>query len=102
MTRYRVIVTPFAAENLRNAHAWLAAENPVAAAKWLAGIRAKILGLETLPHSHALAPESAAFDCDIRQALFGHATPWRIFFTIDGDIVQILHVRHGRRDDWLP
>jgi len=55
-----------------------------------------------LPKSHALAPESEAFDCEVRQALFGSGTPWRIFFTIDGDTVQVLHVRHGNRDYWLP
>lgn len=102
MKRYRVIVTPYAAANIRQAYEWLAAENPTYAAKWLAGIREKILGLETLPESHALAPESESFDCDIRQALHGHGTPWRVFFSIDGETVHVLHVRHGRRDYWLP
>ncbi|MBF0128813.1 MAG: type II toxin-antitoxin system RelE/ParE family toxin [Alphaproteobacteria bacterium] len=46
--------------------------------------------------------ESEAFDCDIRHVLYGRGTPWRIFFTVDGDIVQVLHVRHGNRDYWLP
>ena len=102
MKRYRVILSPFATENIRQAHEWLTAENPAYAAKWLAGIREKILDLATLPKSHALAPENKAFDCEVRQALFGSGTPWRIFFTIDGDTVQVLHVRHGNRDYWLP
>jgi plasmid stabilization system protein ParE len=41
--RYRVIITPLAGENLREAHVWLEAENPVYAATWLNGIREKIL-----------------------------------------------------------
>ncbi|MBF0356696.1 MAG: type II toxin-antitoxin system RelE/ParE family toxin [Alphaproteobacteria bacterium] len=102
MRRYRVIITPFAADNIRQAHDWLVTENPPYAEKWLADIREKILGLESLPESHALAPESEAFDCDIRQALFRRKTPWRIFFTINGASVQVLHVRHGSRDYWLP
>ena len=102
MKRYRVIITPFAADNIRQAYEWLAAENPAYAAKWLTGIREKILSLENLPKSHALAPESEAFDCDIRQALYGRGTPWRIFFSIDGETVHVLHVRHGHRDYWLP
>jgi len=100
--RYRVIITPVAGENLREAHEWLEAENPVYAAKWLNGIREKILELATLPESHAVAPESEAFDCEIRQMLFGRATPWRIFFTIDGSTVHVLHIRHGSRDYWRP
>lgn len=100
MKRYRVVITPFAADNIREADEWLMAENPVYAAQWLGAIRDKILGLETLPQSHALAPESGDFDREIRQLLFGRGTPWRIFFTIEGSSVHILHVRHGRRDDW--
>ncbi|OHC76461.1 MAG: plasmid stabilization protein [Rhodospirillales bacterium RIFCSPLOWO2_12_FULL_58_28] len=87
---------------MREAHEWLVTENPIYAAKWLAGIREAIIGLEVMPESRALAPESEAFDCDIRQALFGRGTPWRIFFTIKGETVQILHVRHGNRDYWKP
>ncbi len=102
MKRYKVVITPFAAGNIREAHEWLLSENPIYAAKWLDGIRDKILGLRTLPESHAMAPESEAFDCEIRQLLFGRGTPWRIFFTIDGSAVQVLHVRHGSRDYWRP
>ena len=102
MRRYRVVITPFAGENIREAHEWIEAENPVYAAKWLSGIRDKILELETLPESHATAPESESFDCQIRQLLFGRGTPWRILFTIEGSTVHVLHVRHGARDYWRP
>lgn len=102
MRRYRVIVTPSAQDDIREAHEWIAAENPGYARTWLDGLREKILGLETLPESHALAPESDAFDRDIRQLLYGRGIPWRIFFAIDGSTVQVLHVRHGRRDYWRP
>ena len=102
MRRYRVIVTPSAQDDIRKAHEWIAAENPDYARTWLGGLREKILGLETLPESHALAPETDAFDRDIRQLLYGRGTPWRIFFAVDGSTVQVLHVRHGRRDYWHP
>ena len=102
MRRYRVIVTPSAQDDIRESHDWLVAENPAYARRWLAGIREKIPGLEFLPESHALAPESGAFDREIRQLLYGRGTPWRIFFAIVGSTVQILHVRHGRRDYWRP
>ncbi len=102
MKRYRVIVTPRAEDDISKAHEWLKAERPRYAEAWLDGIRERILALETLPESHALAPESAAFAREVRQLLFGRGTPWRIFFTIDGSTVQIVHVRHGRRGYWLP
>ena len=102
MKRYRVVITPFAEDNIRKAHDWLQSANPAYAAKWLAGIRDKILGLETLPESHAVAPESGAFNREIRQLLVGRGTPWRVFFTIEGSTVHVLHVRHGSRDYWRP
>ncbi len=102
MKRYRVIIVPFAGENIREAYEWFGVENPVHAAKWLNGIGDRILELETLPGSHALAPESEAFDCGIRQLFFGRGAPWRIFFAIEDSTVQVLHVRHGRRGYWRP
>ena len=38
MKHYRVIITPFAGENIREAHEWFEAENPTYVAKWLSGI----------------------------------------------------------------
>ena len=102
MRRYRVIVTPLLQDDIRDAYEWFLAENPVYAEKWLAGMREKTLGLNTLPESHALAPESGAFDCEIRQLLYGRGTPWRVFFTVGGTTVRVLHVLHGSRDYWRP
>lgn len=103
MRRYRVGVTAFAAENIREAHAWYRAENPAAADKWLAGIEKTIFGLATLPESHALAPESAAFATEIRQVLYGAGgNSWRIFISVRSFTVRVLHVRHGSRDYWRP
>lgn len=84
MRRYRVIVIPSAQDHIREAHEWIAAENPGYARTWFDGLREKIPGLETLPESHALAPESDPFDRYIRQLPHGRGTPWRIFFAIDG------------------
>ncbi|MBF0295191.1 MAG: type II toxin-antitoxin system RelE/ParE family toxin [Magnetococcales bacterium] len=102
MKHYQVVITPFAEDNIRTAHEWLVVENPVYAAKWFDNVRKGILDLEILPESHAIAPESEAFDCEIRQLLVGKGTPWRIFFTIDESKVYILHIRHGRRNYWQP
>lgn len=37
--RYRVIVTPGAADGIRQEHAWLRERNPRAADEWLTGMR---------------------------------------------------------------
>ena len=102
MQRYEVVVTPFAAANIREAHEWLSAKSPDYADRWLAAIREKILSLDTLPESHAVAQESAAFEVEIRQLPVGRGTPWKVFFTVEGSTVHVLHVRHGARDAWRP
>lgn len=100
MKRYRVVVTPRAMDDIQQAYEWFLAENPDYAGIWLNGIRARILALDTFPESHAVAPESQAFDCEVRQLLVGRGTPWRVFFTIGEATVEVLHVRHGSRDYW--
>jgi len=100
--QYRVIVTPKAADDLRQEHAWLQERNPRAAEDWLTGMRKLILGLASMPQAHAVAPESAEFNVEIRRALYRRATRWRVYFTIMDETVQVLHVRHGRRSDWQP
>lgn len=102
MRRYDVIITPFAAANIRAAHAWLSDRSPDHADRWLAAVRAKILSLDTLPEAYPVAAESDAFDVEIRQLLVGRGTPWKVFFTIQGSTVRVLHVRHGARDTWRP
>ncbi|MEO5354078.1 MAG: type II toxin-antitoxin system RelE/ParE family toxin [Magnetococcus sp. XQGC-1] len=102
MKGYRVVITPFAADNIREAYAWFLAENPVYAAKWLDDIQSGVFGLENLPESRLVAPASDDFDCEIRHMIIGRGVPWRVFFTIDGETVYVLHVRHGSRDYWHP
>ena len=100
MNRYQIKIMPEAEENIREAYKDFKKENPIFAAKWREEIQNSILGLEQFPESHAVAPESRSFDCEIRQLLYGRGTPWRIFFTIENRTVKVLHVRHGRRNYW--
>ena len=98
----KVIITPEAAEDLSETWTWLVGHNPRAADEWLSGIRTVILGLGAMPESHPVAPEAREFDTDIRRALYGKATRWRIYYAILDDSIRILHVRHGRRSEWKP
>lgn len=102
MKHFKVVLTPNAQDDIRKAFAWIEEEDPIHAEEWIREVQARIVGLEILPESHAIAPEREAFERDIRQLLVGRGTPWRVFFTIDGNQVQVLHVRHGRQDYWRP
>jgi toxin ParE1/3/4 len=97
-----VIITPNAADDLTQSWVWLRERNPTAADEWLSGIRDMILGLGTMPEANPIAPESQAFELPVRRALFGRVTRWRIYYAVIDGVVQVLHVRHGRRSDWQP
>ncbi|MDA1071406.1 MAG: type II toxin-antitoxin system RelE/ParE family toxin, partial [Proteobacteria bacterium] len=80
---WRVVVTPRAAADLADAHAWLQARNPRAAADWLASMRETILNLAAMPQAHPRAPESHAFDVEVRRAVVRHGRPWSVYFTLE-------------------
>ena len=86
MKRYHVIITPSAQDDIREAHEWLMAENAAYAGKWLDGIREKILGLATLPESHAWTGAAIGFAAERRSPtqraasgvkLIGRTVLWR-------------------------
>jgi plasmid stabilization system protein ParE len=99
---YDVLVMPFAERNIDDAHRWYLERNPAHAAAWLDGVKAAIQGLSTFPEAHPIAAESAGAGRGVRQLLYGGKRNWRIFFTVEGSTVRVLHVRHSRRDDWRP
>jgi plasmid stabilization system protein ParE len=81
-----------------DAYLWIAERAPDNATKWFNGLEAAIYSLEDFPERCPLAEESKAFDVEIRQLVYGKRVgAYRILFTIVGDAVHILHVRHGRR-----
>ena len=80
------------------AYLWIAGRAPDSATKWFNGLETAISGLEDFPQRCPLAEENKAFDVEIHQLVYGKRVgAYRILFTILGDEVHILHVRHGRR-----
>jgi plasmid stabilization system protein ParE len=70
--------------------------------RWFRQLKEAIAKLSQLPHRCPLAPENASFPFEVRQLLYGRkAHRFRILFTIDADVVIVLHIRHGRRQ-YLP
>jgi toxin ParE1/3/4 len=66
--------------------------------RWFQGLDDAIVSLATFPKRCPLAPENARFPFEVRQLLYGRRPHlYRILFTIEGERVQVLHIRHGRR-----
>jgi len=78
---------------------WLLAQHAGDAGnRWFAALQSAIESLAEFPERCSLAPESILFPFEVRHLLYGHSPHvYRILFTIHGDTVYVLHIRHGRR-----
>jgi plasmid stabilization system protein ParE len=66
--------------------------------RWFIALDDAIASLATFPERFPIAPENVSFPFEVRQLLYGRKPHvYRILFTIDGDTVNVLHIRHGRR-----
>ena len=93
---YRVIIQPNAEAELDAAYRYRYQRAPQAAARWFAGFVEAINSLAEFPERCPLAPENGHFPEEIRQLLYGdRRDAFRILFTIQGDTVHVLHIRHG-------
>jgi plasmid stabilization system protein ParE len=69
--RYRIIITPVAESDLRNASGYIRRDSPRAAHAWLKGVRQRIKTLAQHPERCNLAPESVSFNEPIRELFYG-------------------------------
>ena len=94
---YNVIVTPTADAEAMEAVAWYAERSTDVAQRWHAGLTRAIDGLAKLPTRCPVSPvDSKALGCEVRRLLYGKRRGvYRILFSIDGDTVWILRIRHS-------
>jgi plasmid stabilization system protein ParE len=98
MRPYRLIVQPSALRDLEDAYLWIKERSPEAAARWFNGFVEALTSLETSPQRCGFAPENDAVEPEIRQFLYGRRGGiYRALFTIAGNEVRILHIRHAAR-----
>ena len=70
---------------------------------WFLALDDAFASLAEFPERCPLAPENTRFPFEVRQLLFGRKPHvYRILFTIERDVVYILHIRHGRRKPLRP
>ena len=96
---FRVDISEQAERDAEGIFEWLMSEHAgEAGVRWYVALNDAIRSLGTLPKRCPLAPESARCPFEVRQLLYGRKPHvYRILFTIDGETVRILHIRHGRR-----
>jgi plasmid stabilization system protein ParE len=94
---YNVIVTPTADAEAMEAVAWYAERSTDAAQRWHERLTRAINSLAKLPTRCPVSQEdSKALGCEVRLLLYGkRGGVYRILFSIVGDTVWILRIRHS-------
>jgi plasmid stabilization system protein ParE len=98
--QYRVRVAGSAVADIDSAADYIAQFAPLAAERWYRQVYEHIATLSAFPRRCPMAPEAREFGKEMRQLLYGSRNnAFRIIFSIEPhDQVNVLYVRHGRRD----
>jgi plasmid stabilization system protein ParE len=96
---FRVELSEQAQRDIAAIYDWLQSQQAGdAGERWFLALRAAVGSLTNLPSRCPLAPENRDSPVDVRHLLYGRRPHvYRILFAIEGDVVQVLHIRHGRR-----
>jgi len=97
--KYQVEITPSAEADVEEAYCYIRNDSPENAVKWRKKLYDAADTLSRFPDGCGLALENEFVDFEVRQKLYGN---YRILFTIDGNRVIVLHVRHGARRTMSP
>ncbi len=95
MKKYRVVIKPTAENDLERRYLQIARESPQNAVQWYLGLIEAIEKLDTLAERCPIAPEDVDLQRGIRHLVLGY---YRVLYLINKDVVEVLHVRHGRHD----
>ena len=89
----RVEWSPLADEQVDEAVAFIAAENPTAALQWLERLLDRTKSLATFPDSGRVVPELGRLD--IREII---VSPYRVMYRRRDGLVEVAAVRHEARE----
>jgi toxin ParE1/3/4 len=93
LKKYRINIKPTAEADLEKRYLQIAEESPQNAVQWYLGIIEAIEKLDSLAERCPIAPEDIDIQRGIRHLILGH---YRVLYIINNDVIEVLHVRHGR------
>jgi len=95
LKKYRIEITSTAEHDLVKRYQQIAEESPQNAVNWYLQTIEAIEKLDVLAERCPIAPEDLDIQKGIRHLVIGD---YRALYLINGDVVEVLHVRHGRMD----
>ena len=94
MRVYRIEVSAMARSDLVDIQSYIALDAPDRAMEFTLQVLDRIRTLERFPRRHRLVSDAASLGDNVRAMVMA---PYKIYYTIDGDVVYVLHVRHAAR-----
>ncbi|MCB1090030.1 MAG: type II toxin-antitoxin system RelE/ParE family toxin [Verrucomicrobiae bacterium] len=96
--KHRIIYTKRSESDLRALHSWASQGGETVADRWVSRFLSEITALKDYPERGRPAPDDPYFSIPIRQILIGKGRgQHRVLYTIRGDEIWILHLRHSMR-----
>ena len=95
---YQVVIEPRAEREIQMAAHWILGQSRsrTTALRWARDLQAKIATLKTSPQRCPIDPDSEVYGEEVRVLLYGKRRgAYRVLFTIRGDTVHVLTVRHS-------
>lgn len=99
---YRISISAKAERDRDEAYEWyIKNRSKEFASDWYAGISKAIRSLRNLPLRCGVARENHRFPFELRELPYGRSklNRHRILYTIEDDVVYVLHIRHSARDE---
>jgi plasmid stabilization system protein ParE len=101
---FRIRLTPQAKKDASAILQWLLSQHAgESGLRWFWKMENAIESLCGLPGRCKPAPENRSVPFEMRQLLYRHKPHlYRILFTVEGNVVQVLRIRQGRRKHLAP
>ena len=95
-SHFRIVMSPEAAADIENIHAYISQDSPQNAATMVGRILDSIARLETFPHHNLVEHRSRKIKHPVRSL---PVRPYLVYFRVldSEQVVRILSVRHGAR-----
>ena len=94
MKKYRIEIKPTAENDLITRYQQIAEDSPQNALNWYLQTIEAIEKLDILAERCPIAPEDLDIQMGIRHLIIGN---YRVLYLINGNLVEVLHVRHGSK-----
>lgn len=95
MKTYRIEIKPTAENDLRTRYKQIAEDSKKNAFNWYLQTIEAVEKLEILAEHCPIAPEDDDINQGMRHLIIGD---YRALYHINGDVVEVLHIRHGRME----